>query len=526
MAHRILVIRLGSLGDVILTSPTVLNLKLSFPESRLVFFTKEQFAPIAANFDGVDEVLSLPAQSGISELYQTIQTLNKDRFDLIVDLHGNIRSWFTRMAVSASTKVVYPKRRLERRLIVKRKQFPSLQTHTIDSYNAPHQQLGISTPCRRPILTTRGLPDVSAGIGAGLPYVVVAPGAAHLNKQWPIERFAEVALRLSRERALSVAWVVTSSDKGKSGLESKIPTGGFLELVDEPIGSLTQIIAGAHLTISNDSGLMHLSSAVGTPVLGLFGPTHPALGFAPRGIWDRMIEVDEPCRPCSLHGKKACYRSERFCFTRISPEMVFDEASAMLGESDLRSPALFLDRDGTVIVDKDYLADPDKLELIPGVATGMAEAQKRGYKLVILSNQSGVARGLFDLATVERVNHRLKEVLACEGVTLDGIYYCPHYAKGSVPEFSIPCTCRKPAPGMAEQAARELRVDLKRSWVIGDKEDDLNLGRVLGASSILVRTGHGAKTEQQLNQRNVLWHGTAVSSLPEGIKALLQKGPV
>jgi D,D-heptose 1,7-bisphosphate phosphatase len=325
---------------------------------------------------------------------------------------------------------------------------------------------------------------------------------------------------------MSIAWVVTANDKGRSGLETKIPLGGFEEFVDEPIGLLSQIIAGARLTLSNDSGLMHLSSAVGTPVLGIFGPTHPALGFSPRGIWDRIIEVDEPCRPCSLHGQKPCYRPERYCLTRISADMVFATLSTMLEDSDKRSPALFLDRDGTTIVDKDYLADPDKVELIPGVAEGLIEAKRRGYKLVILSNQSGVARGMFDNATVDRVNQRLIEILARQGVVLDGLYYCPHYIGGRVPEYSISCYCRKPAPGMAERAAKELGIDLRRSWVIGDKEDDLSLGRVLGANSMLVRTGYGTKTEQELKRRGNSPQTITAGSLAEGIKAVFQAGTV
>ena len=498
MAQRILVIRLGSLGDVVLTSAPVLNLKLAFPESTITLFTKEPFRPLVELFDGVDDIRIFDSNPSSPSLYRTALDLEREQFDLVVDLHGNLRSWFTRTMVSSARTVVYPKHRHERQLIVRKKLLPEPPIHAVDSYNASLAGLGLPIYRRRPGLNRRAVPVASDLIERARQYVVFAPGAAHSNKQWPIERFAEVALALHRQRSIGIVWAVTAAEKGKSGLEKSITLGRFLELVDEPLPSLAGVLAGARLTISNDSGLMHLSSAVGTPVLGIFGPTHPALGFSPRGIWDRIIEVDEPCRPCSLHGKTPCYRTERFCFTRISATMVVEAAEEMLNQADTRTPALFLDRDGTVIADKDYLSAPDQVELIPGAAQALKKARAQGFKLVFLSNQSGVARGLFDLEAVERVNARVKRLLGDQGIEIDGMYYCPHFPGGKVADFAVSCDCRKPAPGMAEQAARDLGIELNESIVIGDKLDDLNLARVLGVTGILVRTGHGTETERAL----------------------------
>jgi D-glycero-D-manno-heptose 1,7-bisphosphate phosphatase len=223
------------------------------------------------------------------------------------------------------------------------------------------------------------------------------------------------------------------------------------------------------------------------------------LGFSPRGLDDRVIEVDEYCRPCSLHGRKPCYREERFCFTRISPEYVARLAGEMLDTQITRSPALIVDRDGTVMVDKHFLSDPRQVELIDGSTEALRRAGAAGYKIVIISNQSGVARGYFGIEEVERVNARLLQVLAGEGVHVDAIYYCPHHSKEGVqPEFSIDCNCRKPGSGMAERAAAELGIDLRRSMVVGDSLSDLYLGRVIGCPSLLVRTGYGAKEELKL----------------------------
>ena len=151
-------------------------------------------------------------------------------------------------------------------------------------------------------------------------------------------------------------------------------------------------------------------------------------------------------------------------------------------------PAAFVDRDGTLIVERNYLGDPAGVELIPGTAEALAALKAAGYAVVMLTNQSGVARGYFDMAAVERVHARLAELLAAGGAALDAVYTCPHGPNDA-------CSCRKPLPGLARQAAADLGLDLARSLVFGDKAADLGVARAVGARGILVRTGHGAKEE-------------------------------
>lgn len=149
---------------------------------------------------------------------------------------------------------------------------------------------------------------------------------------------------------------------------------------------------------------------------------------------------------------------------------------------------VLLDRDGTVNVEVDYLSDPDKLALYPGVGAALRRLQGQGFGLVVVTNQSGIARRRFDLAALDRVHVRLREILAEEGVTLDGIYYCPH-----APEDG--CDCRKPLPGMVEQAVADHDFDPERSFLVGDKRLDVLMAQAVGATGILVRTGYGAQTE-------------------------------
>jgi len=152
--------------------------------------------------------------------------------------------------------------------------------------------------------------------------------------------------------------------------------------------------------------------------------------------------------------------------------------------------AVFVDRDGTLIPDRDYLADPDGVALVPGSAEALASLQRSGYAVVVITNQSGIARGLYTLEDYRAVAARLDHVLADAGVTVDGTYYCPHH-----PDFTGPCDCRKPASGMYRKAAADLRLDLGRSWYVGDKITDVLPALELGGRGVLVRSGYGRELE-------------------------------
>jgi len=160
-------------------------------------------------------------------------------------------------------------------------------------------------------------------------------------------------------------------------------------------------------------------------------------------------------------------------------------------------PAVFLDRDGTINEERNYLHRIEDFQLIPGAAEALKRLQDADYLLVVVSNQSGVARGYFGLAEVDRLNRHMVECLQKFGVELDGIYICPHHPSAGVGEFLRDCDCRKGRPGMLLQAAQELGIDLALSWMIGDKRSDIEAGVATGCRSLLVRTGFGA--EQQLS---------------------------
>ena len=152
--------------------------------------------------------------------------------------------------------------------------------------------------------------------------------------------------------------------------------------------------------------------------------------------------------------------------------------------------AVFLDKDGTLVENVPYNADPAKMRLFPGAAEGIRLLGTAGFRLFVVSNQSGVARGHFAEQGLVEVEARLRTLMAEAGAKLDGFYYCPHYPEGSVAEYSLVCECRKPAPGMILNAGRDHGIDLARSWLIGDILDDVEAGRRAGCRTILIDNGH------------------------------------
>jgi histidinol-phosphate phosphatase family protein len=152
--------------------------------------------------------------------------------------------------------------------------------------------------------------------------------------------------------------------------------------------------------------------------------------------------------------------------------------------------AVFLDKDGTLIEDVPYNVDPGLIRLAPDAGPALRALHAAGFRLVVVSNQSGVARGYFPESALVAVERRLRELVGDFGVPLDGFYYCPHHPAGSVPEYTLACECRKPAPGLILRAAGELHLDPRRSWFVGDIPDDVEAGRRAGCRTVLLDTGH------------------------------------
>jgi D-glycero-D-manno-heptose 1,7-bisphosphate phosphatase len=163
--------------------------------------------------------------------------------------------------------------------------------------------------------------------------------------------------------------------------------------------------------------------------------------------------------------------------------------------ADTHRPAVFLDRDGTLIEEAGYLDRLDRLVFFPFSVDAVRVLNRAGFAVVIVTNQAGVARGIFKEAFVAEAHRFVGQRLSSGGATVDGFYYCPHHPEASVEQYRKACDCRKPQPGMLKNAAADLGLDLARSFVVGDRWHDIQAGRAVGARGILVRTGYG-RTEE------------------------------
>jgi D-glycero-D-manno-heptose 1,7-bisphosphate phosphatase len=165
--------------------------------------------------------------------------------------------------------------------------------------------------------------------------------------------------------------------------------------------------------------------------------------------------------------------------------------------NDRRRKAVFLDRDGTLVRDVDYLTDPAELELLPGVPEALRELRGAGFLLLVVTNQSAVARGWLTEPELEHINRELNRLLARQRAAIDAFYHCPHLPEGTVQRYAIDCPCRKPRPGLLQRAAREWDVALGNSYMVGDSERDVEAGRRAGCKTVYLGTGCGVEADAE-----------------------------
>jgi D-glycero-D-manno-heptose 1,7-bisphosphate phosphatase len=163
--------------------------------------------------------------------------------------------------------------------------------------------------------------------------------------------------------------------------------------------------------------------------------------------------------------------------------------------------AVFLDRDGTIIEDSGYINHPVQVHFIPGAIGAIKKLNAAGYKVIVITNQSGVARGLFSEDMLQTVDKYIQKTILNGGAHLDGLYYCPHHPEHGIYPYKQECDCRKPNPGLIKKAAKEHQIELGSSFMIGDHSTDITAGHRAGVKTIFVTTGHGAKEKAHLKEK-------------------------
>jgi len=187
----------------------------------------------------------------------------------------------------------------------------------------------------------------------------------------------------------------------------------------------------------------------------------------------------------------------------------------------VKRPAVFLDRDGTINEEVGYIDHPSRFVLLPRSADAVRRLNQEGFLAIVVSNQSGVARGYFPETLVREVNDYMERLLEREGAKVDAIYYCPHHPSGSVPGYRMTCPCRKPATGLIQLACDHYEIDLDRSFVIGDRLTDIEMAHNAGLGGVLVKTGYGMGEMEYLLRQSRVAPDYVASDLLDGVKWIL-----
>jgi heptosyltransferase-2 len=337
---RAVVVRFSSLGDVVLTLPVTRSLREAFPAAEIVYLTKAAYRPLLAGQAGVDRVVTLEeAGPGLEALRRSCRGLG--HFDLALDLHRTLRSRACLKALDADRRLSYRKDALMRRLWAAgwmRGRMEGVQPHVTDRYLEPLRRFGVTPAHPVPELVVppgqlsavRNL-LVAAGVRDPDRVAVVVPGAQWPNKRWSPASFAAVAAGLREAEALEPVIAGDASDRDAAEAVRALTPGATPSLAGRTgLMELAALLKVARVVIANDSGPAHLAAAVGSPLVVLFGPTHEAFGFAPRGERVRVVSRSLACRPCTVHGGVRCRRGWRACLDDIAPAEVLAAARDLL----------------------------------------------------------------------------------------------------------------------------------------------------------------------------------------------------
>jgi lipopolysaccharide heptosyltransferase II len=343
LSPDILVVRFSAIGDILLTTPLLRAIRTRHPGARVAFLTKEQYAPLVSDNPNVSEVLSIREEDTIRDVARMIKTV---RYSHLLDLHGSLRTLGLR-AFARGPWSGYAKRRLERQVLItaKRDIYPT-DTPVPERYFEAAASLDVEIDGGPPEYflseeseTQAGELLTRLGVGNGRAMVALAPGAAHATKCWPKDGWVRLGRRLVATGAelvvvggpddAELARAVVSGIRGRLTSDEErrvVSVAGMLGL--QGTGA---VIKRSAALVSNDTGVMHMATGLGTPLVALFGPTVRQFGFFPyRAERSAVIELPLECRPCSAHGGPACPLRHHRCLHAIAPETVFEALCSVL----------------------------------------------------------------------------------------------------------------------------------------------------------------------------------------------------
>jgi heptosyltransferase-2 len=330
--RHVAVIRLSSLGDVVLTLPVVDALARAFPAARLTFWVKEEYAAALRHHPGVAHVRTLDRDARRIEDLVSMSAELED-CDLIVDLHGSARSRVLSFRQKAPVLRAGSWRLRRARWVHARWSGPPPVPHALERYASALAPLGLR-PEGVPRLHVAEEDEAwaSAWLAAWAPPgapLALCPAARHFTKRWPEERWLALDAALEA-RGVPRLWFSLAAERAAlPRLAARSEAAPGARWCAEPLGKMAALLSRCRAAVTGDTGLMHVAAARGLPVAALFGSTSPVLGFAPAGEGHAVLCRNEPCQPCTLHGRESCPRGHFRCMLGITPEGVLAALEAV-----------------------------------------------------------------------------------------------------------------------------------------------------------------------------------------------------
>ncbi len=553
LARRILVRGPNWIGDAVMCEPALRAVRTLFPETTIALLVKPPIAELLKGHPAVDHTLVYDDRgrhTGLSGKWTLASILRRHRFDLAILFQNAFEAALLSFLAGIPCRYGYATD--GRGFLLSDPITPPARVklkHQVEYYWDLLRPLGCQGQPDAPRLFTAAEEEsamaerlAAAGVASSDFLIGVNPGSTYGGaKRWLPERFAETVNRLIKEQGPRIGKPIKAVIVGARGEEALGQAiAGLIHATTvvlsgrTTIRELMAVTKRCGLFLTNDTGPMHIAAAFNVPVVAVFGPTDWRT-TAPFGTGHSLVRQPVDCAPCLL---RECPVDHR-CMTGVTVELVYQAAAQRLKRVSglfgawgndtnqinqtnqidqthvLSGFTIFLDRDGTLNKDTGYVRSPEEVELLPGVGSALARLKRAGARLVVVTNQSGVARGIFTMADVERVHAKLQALLQAEGVVVDAIYFCPHHPDDG-------CACRKPNTAMVDRAVRELGLDLSRAYVVGDQKRDIELAQRVRARSLLVMSGPASREALDKLKREGLSPDHIAPSLAEAAEWIFE----
>lgn len=467
---NILIRGVNWLGDAIMSLPAVRAIRKLHSESKISILIKEKIADLFKWENSIDEVIIY--RQGFTGKIKTIKELKNKKFKRAYLLQNALDAALITTFAGIPERVGWNRdcRRIflthpvpyhgEDRKIHHIEYFFEIPKRFNPSLSPDYPW--INPPLEERLSARRELKDIKR------PILALSPGAKYGDtKKWEAEKFIEVSKKFIEEYGSVVLF-------GSPGEDLKIKNSSIYNFIGKTsLRELICILSECDILLCNDSGVMHVGYALGVPLVAIFGSTSPELTGPPK-FAGKVIKAQVECSPCF---KNRC--PDIKCMKSIEVEDVWNALKKIIPSKK----AVFFDRDGTLCKDANYLSKWEDLEVFNSIET-LKELKNLGFLIIGITNQSGIARGIIKEDFVKEVNQ-----LFIDKYGFDDFFYCSHHPDEK-------CFCRKPNPGMPLIARYKYGIDFKNSYVVGDKQIDIQLAQVIGAKGILI--GEDAKNLKEV----------------------------